>query len=127
MANDMGVSSFGAVVPVVRKDEVNPVKGVQEKTPASAASESRPATAPPAPEKQPQKDDIERSVQDLNSLVQELQRELRFTVDDNSGETVVKVVDRQTDEVVRQIPSEDILKLRERLEAATGALFSGEA
>ena len=127
MANDIGVSSFGAVVPVARKDGINPGNGLKDKAAPDSLAASSSASAEKPPEKQLEKQDIEQSVQDLNSLVQELQRELRFSVDDNSGETVVKVVDRHTDEVVRQIPSEDILQLRERLEAATGALFSGKA
>jgi flagellar protein FlaG len=36
-------------------------------------------------------------------------------VDDNTGDTVIVVKDRQTDEVVRQIPSEDVLQLAQKL------------
>jgi flagellar protein FlaG len=127
MTNDMSVLSLGAVMPVSRKDEVSPGKGLQGRVadPTSSDERSAPASAPT--EKRPDRGELEQSVQDLNSLVQELQRELRFSVDDNSGDTIVKVIDRHTDEVVRQIPSEEILQLRERLEAATGALFKGEA
>lgn len=63
----------------------------------------------------------------LNNLVHELHRELRFSVDDDSGETVIKVVDRVTDEVVRQIPSEEVVALRKRLEEAAGVIFQDSA
>ena len=66
-------------------------------------------------------------VSDLNNLVRDLHRELRFSVDDKSGETTIKVVDSETDEVVRQIPSEEVVRLRQRLEDAAGAIFQGSA
>lgn len=127
MTNDISVFSLGAVTPVARKDNVNATKELQSKPPEQTASEQPRSAEAAATEKQPQREELEQSVQDLNSLVQELQRELRFSVDDGSGEMVVKVVDRQTDELVRQIPTEEILKLRERLEAATGAIFQDKA
>ena len=43
--------------------------------------------------------------------MQTIRRELQFTVDEDSGLTVVKVFNKETDELIRQIPSEDFLKL----------------
>lgn len=63
----------------------------------------------------------------LNELVHELHRELRFSVDEDSGETVIKVIDQQTEEVVRQIPSEEVVRLRKRLEEAAGVIFQDSA
>ena len=60
--------------------------------------------------------DSKDDVSNLNQLVRDLHRELKFSVDDDSGETVVKVIDKETDEVVRQIPSAEVLRLRKRLE-----------
>ena len=70
---------------------------------------------------------IEDVVSNLNDLVRNLQRELRFSVDTKSGDTIIKVVDRETDEVVRQIPSEEIVALRQRLEETTGGFFDETA
>ncbi len=66
-------------------------------------------------------------VSDLNNLVRELHRELKFSVDQDSGDTVIKVVDRETDEVVRQIPSEEVMHLRKRLQEAAGVFFQDSA
>ena len=66
---------------------------------------------------------LEAVVSKLNDLVHELHRELQFSVDDKSGETVIKVIDSETDEVVRQIPSEEVVRLRERLRDAAGVIF----
>ncbi len=69
----------------------------------------------------------EETVVQLNQIVQSIQRELQFTINENSGETVITVVDRQTSEVIRQIPSEEILMIRENLESLKGVIFSSKA
>ena len=65
-------------------------------------------------------------VNDLNSLVQNIQRELNFRVDEGSGETVVTVLDSKTDEVIRQIPADHVLAISENIESLKGILFSAE-
>ena len=74
-----------------------------------------------------QQEPLDDMVSDLNQLVRELHRELRFSVDDDSGDTVIKVIDSETDEVLRQIPSKDLMVLRRRLEEAAGAIFHDSA
>ncbi len=64
-------------------------------------------------------------VSGLNKMVQNLHRNLQFSVDDKSGETIIKVIDSETQKVVRQIPSEEVIKLRQRLKEAAGVLFEG--
>ncbi len=61
---------------------------------------------------------------DLTEHVQNLQRSLQFSVDDESGETVVRVVDSETKEVIRQIPSEELLAIANRLRSAAGVLVT---
>ena len=55
--------------------------------------------------------EIENVVSNISDYVQTIRRELQFTVDEDSGLTVVKVFNKETDELIRQIPSEDFLKL----------------
>jgi flagellar protein FlaG len=66
-------------------------------------------------------------VSELNNLVRELHRELRFSVDDESGDTVIRVVDSETEEVVRQIPSEEVVRMRKHLQEAAGVIFQDSA
>ena len=67
--------------------------------------------------------DIEEVVTDLNGLVQNLQRDLLFSVDEKSGDTVVRVLDKETEEVIREIPSKEIRELKARLEETAGVIF----
>jgi len=58
---------------------------------------------------------LNQAVSQLNDFVQNVQRDLQFEVDNEKGQTIVKVVDQQTKEVIRQIPDEVALRLAENL------------
>ena len=66
--------------------------------------------------------DIERAMRKLNATMAAAQRNLSFRVDEGSGRTVITVVDASTHEIIRQIPSEEVLALSQALEAASGLL-----
>lgn len=61
--------------------------------------------------------ELDESVKDLNEHMQVIQRELHFTVDDDSGHTVIKVMDLATQQVIRQIPNEEALQAARNLGA----------
>lgn len=83
-------------------------------------------SAPP-PESAQQKSDVRQAVQDLNQYAQSLRRDLHFSVDEESGETLVRVLDPESGEVIRQIPSEEVLSIARSLEKAQGLLFNTQA
>jgi len=56
-----------------------------------------------------------QAVSQLNDFVQNVQRDLQFEVDENLGQTIVKVIDNETKEVIRQIPDEVAMRLAENL------------
>ena len=62
-----------------------------------------------------QAENLQVAVSQINDYVQNLQRNLQFTVDEESGKDVVTVIDSQSEEVIRQIPSEEALELARRL------------
>ena len=66
---------------------------------------------------------IQERVVELNSYMQNLNRSLQFSVDDKSGDTVIKVIDSETDELIRQIPAEELLVVRSSLEEYRGMLL----
>lgn len=57
------------------------------------------------------------AVETLNRALEAAQRDLRFQVDDDSGRVIVQVVEPASGEVIRQIPSEDVLRMASRLGA----------
>ena len=62
------------------------------------------------------RDELDDAVSQLNDFVQNVQRDLQFEVDSDLGQTIVKVVDQSTKEVIRQIPDELALRLAENLQ-----------
>jgi flagellar protein FlaG len=71
--------------------------------------------------------ELDDVVKNLNEHIQQYRRELQFKVDNDSGRTVVKVMDVENDEVIRQIPSEEVLALSKRLSELTGTVFQEKA
>lgn len=69
--------------------------------------------------------DIDAAVRDINEHMQFEQRGLQFSVDKGSGRTIIKVMDLQTEEIIRQIPSEEALNFARKLNAGENLeLFS---
>ena len=52
------------------------------------------------------KPDLEKLTQKLNLASETIGRDLRFEVDMTSGRSVIQVLDRETGEIIRQIPPE---------------------
>ena len=71
----------------------------------------------------PQREQMENAVADIREFVQNLQRQLDFSIDDSTGQTVVKVIASDTGDVIRQIPSETALKLAQSLTQASSLFF----
>ena len=63
------------------------------------------------------------AIDQLNGYLEETQRGLRFSMDEDSGRTIVRVIDTETDEVIRQIPSEEMLVLIRHFNEVTGNIF----
>ena len=70
---------------------------------------------------------VTSAVSKISDFVQNLQRDLQFSVDQDSGRTVIKVVDSETEQVIRQIPSEEMLRIAERLDSPESLMFSEQA
>lgn len=70
---------------------------------------------------------VEEAVSAIQEFVQTVRRNLNFDLDDSSGRVVVKVTDAESGEVIRQIPSEEALKLAESLTEARSLLFEAKA
>ncbi len=86
----------------------------------------------PAQDTGPQRMAVIEAASAISSFVQNVSRELRFDVDEQSGKTVITVMDRNTDQVIRQIPGEEVLALARVLEESTqddprGVLINSEA
>lgn len=67
------------------------------------------------------------AVQRINDFVQVVQRDLQFTVDEDTGRIVVKVFDAGSEELIRQLPPEEILEVAAYMEELRGLLVRDKA
>jgi flagellar protein FlaG len=71
---------------------------------------------------------LDEAVSKLNDYVQSTQRDLYFSYNEGVDKTIVTVVDRNTDKVIRQIPNEVAVSLAQQLnEDEPVRLFSAQA
>jgi flagellar protein FlaG len=91
-----------------------PVAPVAEVSAAHGASEPSPAQ-------------LADAVSKINKSMASQARGLEFSVDSDSKRTVVKVVDRQTNELIRQIPTVETLEIAHALDQAQGLLIKQQA
>mgnify|MGYP000871654780 CR=1 FL=1 len=110
-------SSPVAATPVLAAAVAKPEEGERE---ASAVSVSAKAG-------ETNGEQIEEAVTSIQNFVQTIRRDLNFSLDDSSGRVVVKVTDSASGEVIRQLPSEEALRLAESLEEVRSLLFKAEA
>ena len=94
------------------------VRGGEQLPPSAVVDAKEPADR--APERLEER--VQESVSELNDYAQASQRDLRFRIDESSGRPVVSVVEPSTDRVIRQIPSDLVLKLAQNLKDAQQAL-----
>lgn len=70
---------------------------------------------------------LEDAVAKLTDFVSSIRSEISFSVDEASGTRVVKVLDSQSREVIRQIPSEEAIQLAQALDKLQGLFVRDKA
>ena len=73
-----------------------------------------------AEEKETSEQALDDAVKQLNSYVQSINRNIEFNIDNDSGQTVVKVIDSETDELIRQFPDDEALSIAKHLNETSG-------
>ncbi|MDR1128177.1 MAG: flagellar protein FlaG [Treponema sp.] len=70
---------------------------------------------------------VESSAADLERVSFALNRKLRFMVDYESHEVTVKVIDPETDKVIKILPPEELQRLHSRIQETIGFFFDERA
>lgn len=102
--------------------------------PAAAVKPAPTAIAPITPKITPQQESalrpevmrqrLESAVGELNAQMAKTGRSLGFSYDEAAGQSVIKVVNKDTGELVRQIPGDAALKVAHSIESLKGVLYS---
>ena len=85
------------------------------------------AAAAPAQSVVPSEREVRDAVEHIQRTIENRSTDLRFTVDSETGKTIVSVIDTQTREVVRQIPTEEIMQVARWIDRMHGLLVNGKA
>jgi len=64
--------------------------------------------------------EVRKLAEEGNKILENVQRNLQFKVDDSTKQVVMSIVDKRTGEVIKQIPSEDVLSLARRMQDLNG-------
>jgi flagellar protein FlaG len=67
--------------------------------------------------------DIGAAIQELTQVSMAFNRRLQFSLNEKLGEVVVKVIDKKTDKVIKEIPPKELQIVHERIREALGLLF----
>ncbi len=69
---------------------------------------------------------INEAVNRINDTARSFNNNLRLEIDKDLGVTIVKVLDKETNKVIRQIPTEEVIALSKHLRDLRGLLIDKE-
>lgn len=105
-----------------------------EAQPRAVAAEIKPSAPVELPVKAVQQakesvnaDSLKQATEKINQTIRMMNSNLQFTVDQDTGMDVVKVVDIESKEVIRQFPSEEVLAIAKALDQLQGLLVREKA
>jgi len=71
--------------------------------------------------------EVQKITEHLNDLMKDLKVSLNFELNKEDGHLIMRVVDTETKEVIRQIPTEQTLHIRKTLDSTQGVILRTEA
>ena len=94
-----------------------------------AGGPARAQAASPAPASAPVEtaSSVREAVSAINRAAKSLNNSIQLSLDDRSGRAIVRVVDSETGQLIRQIPTEEVLDLRRALDKIAGLLINRTA
>ncbi len=69
-------------------------------------------------------DEIENVIKEMNQFIQIFNAKIAFEIDKDTKKTVLKIIDAQTNEIIRQIPPEELLKISRRISELLGLIIN---
>lgn len=72
-------------------------------------------------------EDAGKMVKDIQDRLDSMGNRLNFSLREDPNAVVVQVTDRESGELVKQFPPEEVLDLRKKLDELVGLLFDGKA
>lgn len=124
MVNEISAGTLQAMPRSATEANRSPQPPASAATSTPVAETDRKEQKAPATTAQPSAEELKQAVDKANSFLQSVQRGLQFRVDKDTNTTVVKVVDSESGEVVRQIPPERTLEMLKEMSEMQNKLGS---
>ncbi|MDC7691972.1 flagellar protein FlaG [Vogesella indigofera] len=105
--------------PVARPDSAKAVGGVGDAKSQDPSKDASQKPSNPA--------ELADAIKKLNDTVRLYNGDLEFSVDDDTQRRVVKVIDKSTKELIRQIPSPEVLRIAKAIDEFSSLLLKDEA
>lgn len=96
-------------------------------TPAGVSNRAEQPQSPVTPVAPVDPAEISAALEDVRKAIQPIASELSFSLDEDSGRMLLRIIDRETDEVIRQIPSEELIRIAQALDRFQGLFLNKEA
>ncbi|HDQ14487.1 MAG TPA: flagellar protein FlaG [Sediminispirochaeta sp.] len=124
---DIGIHSVQgsySVVSAAAQQKASAAQELQQKTEERKAS----AALRQAEQKRQRErnKNVDSYLKDILTITRIFNRKLDFTIDRSSNQVIVKVVDGETDKVIKEIPPEALQRLHRRMQETIGLLFDQE-
>lgn len=71
----------------------------------------------------PSAEQTRKSLQEINQVLAGLSVSVQFQIDPDIKDVIVKVIDKDSGKVIRQMPSEDVVRLSKAMDNLKGLLF----
>lgn len=124
----MDIGQIGsATKATARVDQSIPVTGTANNVVKDKPAAVMTASAVQQPDAAAAQNQVGQALQSINKALQKLSSNLEFTVDADSNRTIVKVMDNQTKEVIRQMPSVEAIEISKALDKLQGLLVKQKA
>jgi len=72
------------------------------------------------------KEDVDKAINEIKQQMDVVGREINFSVDEDLNIVIIKVINKDTEEVVRQIPTEEVVEIARNIEENKGLIFQEE-
>ena len=117
----MGGAPAGVVLPAAAPQEFPQEKRLPLPGEPKAAIDQFEAAMPGGRKSQAQ--DLQKTAADLETISLTFNRRLKFEIDQESREILIKVIDNETDKVIKVLPPEELQRLHSRIRETIGFLF----
>jgi flagellar protein FlaG len=114
IANSTIDSPSGSILPAAPSGNVT----------ASAAAPPKAASAPAKP---PSQEQVQAAIREIQASIKNTASDLRFSVDKETGKTVVSIIDQASGETIRQVPNEEMLDIAKAVGRMQGLFINSKA